>query len=91
MAKRSTEYKVRVCKNWKIDTQEDCYGIAIMIPGSTKYCKYCINHNDYSTREEAEKTKIQIEELLKKGGRITYGNPDKPSTGINKSEYIKIV
>ncbi|WP_321424868.1 hypothetical protein [uncultured Bacteroides sp.] len=80
--------KIRVQSNYDRKTDEDIFGIGIMLDGGRTYCKYPLGHQSYKTYSEAENAKNEVLQILRNGGSISYGING--STGINKSEYVKI-
>lgn len=80
--------KIRVQPNYDRKTNEDLFGISIMLDGGRTYCKYPLGHQSYKTKCEAESAKNEVLQILNNGGSISYGING--SAGINKSEYIKI-
>lgn len=80
--------KIRVQPNYDRRTNENLFGISIMLDGGRTYCKYPTGHQGYKTKSEAENAKATILETLENGGSILYGVNG--SAGINKYEYVKI-
>lgn len=80
--------KTRVQQNMVWQTKKIVWGVSIMIEGSRMYCKYPIGHQDYKSKEEAEKARADIQILLDDGAKIEYASGN--TKGLNKSEYVDL-
>lgn len=80
--------EVRINKNYNFRTEQNLFGLSIRLTGGYSYCKYPVNHQDYTSLQDAKTAKIELITQLYNGATIVY--PNSVSKGINKVEPVMI-
>lgn len=83
----NNSYKVRVQENYNFEESKTCYGISIMLPTGSRYCKYPAGYQSFDNSNDAEIAKVRVSDFLNTPGSTKIssqiGSP-------NKSELVLI-